>query len=351
MASESTEGRTVSLDLPATLDEWLTERASELGVGREELVVQLLGSYQVTAEASDGEAIEAFETILDEETVDVESVVEETVAEAIEGAGPDEEAIAQRVQERVEGRIDGLETEMEEKLDDVRRRVLQIKKEADAKAPADHDHKEFARVGDLKAQVDQLRDQVTTLAAEVDETDTASREQLAGVERKLTQLARVVVRMRDEADEKEVLDSIKRKAARNGFEQADCGACSETINVALLPEATCPHCGTEFGDIVGRSGGLFGAGPRLTGRHERVRPNEGVETVGDGERGSDADSLVERSATDDGTGTDGTGGGAATEYAAPDEGSGPPADDADDADTMTEEADEARAPAEDDDND
>jgi DNA repair exonuclease SbcCD ATPase subunit len=268
MASESTDSRSVALDLPATLDEWLTERAADMGVEREELLVQLLSSYQVATESENGEAVTAFETALEDGAVDIERLVEEAVGEAVP-----EEGVAEQVDRRIDGRLDSLEAEIEDKLDDIRRRVVQVKQEADSKAPADHDHEAFDRLDDLEREVSGLRDQVAELEAAVGETDTPDgdiEEELADVQSKLTQLARIVVELRDEGtggdtEAETALSRIKTTAAREGFEQADCGACGEPVSLALLTEPTCPHCQSRVRNVVPGSGGMFGSNPRLTG--------------------------------------------------------------------------------------
>lgn len=286
MENESTESRTLSLELPAALDEWLTERASELDVDRSELIIQLIGGYQVATDTADEESVEALEGAIEAGTIDVEAPIRDAVDDAVASATPDEDAIASRVTGQVDSRIDALESELDEKLEDVRRRVVQVKQEADAKAPADHTHAELADVEQVAEQVERLDEQVTELEAQIDESDLGS--ELANIQQKLTQLARVVVDMRESAgdDRDEALDSIKRTAAREGYEQATCGACGESVRVGLLPEAACPHCDSPFGDIIDSSGGLFGSSPRLVGPHDEGddvgRPDGETATETDG---------------------------------------------------------------------
>jgi hypothetical protein len=273
MENESTEGRTLSVDLPAALDGWLAERADELDVGESELLVQLVGSYRAAADAEDGAKDPPADTIA-ADVADIEAIVRETVDEAVAAAAPDEDAIARRVEDRLASRIDGVETEFEGQLDDVRRRVVQVKQEADSKAAGDHDHDEFRRLDEVASAVEELREQVDEPAAEAGPAD-AEPEWSAQVEElrtKLTQLARIVVELRDEVGQRsddETLREIKRTAAREGHEEAVCGACNETVHVGLLPEAECPHCRSPFGGLAEGSGGLFASKPRLVGPHGR----------------------------------------------------------------------------------
>lgn len=271
MENESTEGRTLSLDLPAALDEWLTERADELGVDESELLVQLLGSYRVAADA-EADAAEELADTLTEGDAAIESTVQEAVDEAVAMAAPDEDAIARRVENRLASQLDEMEAEFDENLEDVRRRVVQVKQEIDAKAAGDHDHDEFRRIDELAAAVEELRETVDESESEA--TDTAElAARMDDTRSKLIQLARIVVRLRDESNEEPAddgtLTEIKRIAAREGYEKAVCGACDETVHVGLLPDAECPHCRSPFGDLMEVSGGLFGSKPRLVGPDER----------------------------------------------------------------------------------
>ncbi len=309
MENESTEGRTLSLELPAALDEWLTERASELDVDRSELIRQLIGGYQVAVDATDEGSVEALEGAIEAGTLDVEAAVQETVDEAVSSAAPDEAAIAARVTDQVDDRIDALDAEMDEKLDDIRRRVVQVKQEADAKAPADHTHPELERVEQVTGEVERLREQVAELEGQVGGDDDLAAE-LEDVQEKLTRLARAVVSMREaeteDDDRDEALADIRRTAARKGYEQATCGACGESVRVGLLPEAACPHCDSPFGDIIDRSGGLFGSSPRLVGPHdgsedERLADGAtGDEPTGDEPTGTDTVSGVTPDTTESG---------------------------------------------------
>ncbi|WP_276260924.1 hypothetical protein [Haloglomus litoreum] len=275
MENESTEGRTLTLEVPAALDEWLTERAAALDVERSELVRQLIGGYQVAAETADDESVAALETAIEEHSVDIDAVVEAAIEEADTGGTVDEEAIVGRVLDRLEDRLATLESEREEQLDDIRRRVVQLKEATGSKASVDHTHPELERLDEVVDEVDRLREQVADLDA-VDRQEALASE-LEDVQGKLTQLARVVVELRDAdggADtERERLAHIRRTAAREGFEEAACGACGETLRVGLLPDPACPHCESPFGDIVDGSGSLFGSTPRLVGVHDDRDPD------------------------------------------------------------------------------
>lgn len=285
MENESTEGRTLTLEVPAALDEWLTERAAALGVDRSELVRQLIGGYQVAAETADDESVAALESAIEEHSVDIDRVVAEALEEADTGEPVDEEAIVGRVLDRLEDRLATLEAERDEQLDDIRRRVVQLKEATESKAGADHTHPELERLDGVVTEVGRLREQVAELNDAADREEELASE-LADVRGKLTQLARVVVDLRDADggadDERERLADIRRTAAREGYEEATCGACGETLRIGLLPEPACPHCESPFGGIDDASDSLFGSTPRLVGVHDEPTPSgEGTRTDGE----------------------------------------------------------------------
>ncbi|MFC7193707.1 hypothetical protein ACFQL4_02135 [Halosimplex aquaticum] len=126
MASESSDDAAVSVSLPADAEAWLDRKADDLGVDREAVVVQLLAAYRAAEEFGDADVSAAIGT-------DVEAVEEGLSAE-----------------------IDRVEADFAEKIRDVRERVVQVKRETDRKADADHSHPEFGELATLSSAVDDL---------------------------------------------------------------------------------------------------------------------------------------------------------------------------------------------------
>lgn len=254
----------MSVVVPPPLEEWLSERATGAGLDREELLVALLSAYRDAT--TDGTA--------------VESLVDE------------------RVVPLVNRRLDQYDEDVERKLDDVRRRVVQLKKETDTKVPEDQFASLATQVDELGATVRELRADVESLERDGPvaedaaleavreslqtraETTARLDERLDDVEGKLTRVAHAVVALREErspsadgdettrrptpvAAREQTLVAVKRQAAREGIRSADCGACDAAVDLSLLPEAACPHCGAPFGGLEGRDG-MFSS-PRLVG--------------------------------------------------------------------------------------
>ncbi|WP_435194935.1 hypothetical protein [Natronomonas sp. EA1] len=245
MASESQDGGRLSEPLPDDLTRWLDERAEEQGVSRETFVQRLVNAYRLATESDASLA----------DTDDIEAVVE-AVVEARQQ--PSEEALADLKAD--------IEADTENKLDDVRRRVLQVKEEAESRAPADHDHEEFAQLDDLERSVAEFREEFEdfrdTVVAHDDRLDDTE-EAMADLDGKLTRVAHAVVQLRSSGSEDGTLDRLKHEAAIEGVDQANCGACGESVNIALLTEPACPHCDTQVRGVEPASG-FFGK-PRLTG--------------------------------------------------------------------------------------
>ena len=280
MASESTEGA-VSVDLPSELHDWLEEKATELGVEREQLLVQLVAAYRTAAEVDDGPAVlgppdgstlpaDAVADAVDGRVADiideqVSDTVEEHVADAVEeqlGSTVRESAeplVTERVNESTKAvqrqlgdRIDAVEEEFTEKLEDVRERVIQVKKEADAKAPADHTHEQLEAVADLDRSVATLEDELAELRSTVEKavpeheskiTEVDAR--IAEMEDRLKTVAWVVSDLRDAHESGkglEAVERIKRAAAKADIERAKCENCGNKVTLALLTDPTCPHC-------------------------------------------------------------------------------------------------------------
>ncbi|WP_255195347.1 hypothetical protein [Halorarius litoreus] len=250
MASEPTDGGTASAGLPDDLDAWLDARADELGLDREELFRRLLSAYQVAATAGDEEFVPAGETAA------------------------------------LERRLDRLEQQHRESLDDVRKRVVQVKNIAERRAPSDHEHEAFDRLDERVTALAERIEALDATATQGGERAAPSGAALDDVQTKLSTVAHALVALRrkvnalDEAVDgadpvesamdgqaSERLLRLKRLAAREGYETATCATCGEDAHVSLLPEPACPHCREPIHDIVDQ--GTLRTKPTLVGDEER----------------------------------------------------------------------------------
>lgn len=277
MSSESTDDGGVRVELAADLDEWLTERAETLGVPREAVVEQLLASYRATADFDD-DADAALGVSRDELDAVVAATVDEKLNGELDSAADDAlqsrlPDIVDGVEDRLDDRIDDLQADFQGKIEDVRERVVQVKRETDAKAPADHDHEEFDRIDALRQEVDgldrelaELRSDVTvgleTQEAAVDDID----DRLSDLQDKLTRVAWVVSDLREDQGGRDAnqraVDRLKRAAAQEGLSAARCESCDEQVQIGLLTEPNCPHCNATVSDVR-PEGGIFRTKARL----------------------------------------------------------------------------------------
>lgn len=288
MASESAEAGSVSVELPAELAEWVHDRAGELDVAPDVLIQELLASYRTTTE---------LRVDVDDEDVEIEfgepgsavQLVKPVVQAAVDGAPETnsgsavvtadldhlEEIAAEAAREAIDGesaaadgtaaiedRLAVLEDDVADKIEDVRERVIEVKREADAKAPADHDHEAIEavarRVKSLEDEVDALGESVAEIEAggTPDRLETVETD-LEDVQDRLTTVAWIVRDLREaqESDTGEtVLSELKREAAAADIARAKCETCGDGVDISLLTEPACPHCEATVSTVEPASG-------------------------------------------------------------------------------------------------
>jgi chromosome segregation ATPase len=232
------------------LTRWLDEKAEELGTTRADVVSRAVTAYRLVDENEDAAA-------------------EATVAS-------DADAL--------EARVDELESTFRERLTDVRERVVQVKRESDAKAPADHDHPDLSeRVDSLDETVDALERRVAEGFENYEEILEYLTETTDGTSEKLDTLATAVVDLRRRAGELEhgraeraAGAELRREANQLGVEKATCEHCDSSVLLGLLDGPYCPHCGSTFERVTPKRG-LFGSATLSTGRRpalERPESND-----------------------------------------------------------------------------
>lgn len=281
-----------------TVDTAIEAAADDVGVGREELLRRVLVSL---AEA---------------EGVDV----------------PDSEEMA-----AIESRLDALDAELDEKVGDLRERFVELYRDLEAKAPADHEHPETAdRLEGLAADLDRLAERLEGLeadAASKSAVDEAVEERVGGlddrladieeqvdelaelearvddidageIDDKLSRVASAVVRVRrrleaaerDRSD-RERLDALTATANRNGVRKAACTDCGDTVDISLLTAPECPHCGGAFAELEPNPG--FLGTSRLVVEEQPALDGDVDDEGGDADAGAGADEVSTRDPEDD----------------------------------------------------
>ncbi|KAB1198661.1 MULTISPECIES: hypothetical protein [Haloferax] len=235
------------VSLPEGLQEWVDERAEAQDVDSVTILARAINTYRL--------AVTDTGTSLDE----IESVSDRL--------------------DSVEGRVDGLEGTVQEKIDDVRMRVVQVKRETDGKAPRDHDHPDLREGLDrATADIETLRDQLTEVESRVDagfdnyeeiltyldETTTDLDEHLGVVAQSLLNLRSRAADIEAAELERKALGDLLRLANDTGERKALCDDCGETVHLDLLTEPRCPACRSAFEDLS-PSKGFFGSATLHTG--------------------------------------------------------------------------------------
>ena len=240
MASDDAGDAPVSTTVEEPLQEWLDEEAERLDVSRAEMLRRMLSAYRTVSEETDGT----------DPTLD----------------GPDPADL--------DARFDDLETDVQRKIDDVRERVVQVKRETDTRAPADHDHEDLrgtveqlegsaASLAQVRAEVGSIQESLATVREDLDAGFENYEEVLSyltdatdEVEEKLTVLASAVVDLRNRTatvaareSARQAADDLARRANALGIRTARCEECGLRVDLALLARPECPHCASTFGDV------------------------------------------------------------------------------------------------------
>lgn len=277
----------VLADLPPDLASWLDDRAAESDLDSADLLQRLAEGYRAVERDGTADAIPTNTDLAD-----------------------------------VQRAVAALEEELDEKVSDVRQRVIQVKREADSKAVVDHGHEPLeTRLDDLEESIESIEAvtdevsaldrQLQTVTERVDDvqsdlvdveerTETGFENYETVVEDLLDRMDRVEGRLetlaqttstlqqglrdaRARAEAKAQVDAIKREANRMGISVADCEDCGSELRVGLLTEPACPACGETFAGVDKRSNFLSshtlstGSPPALeAGDAERVDVGEDV---------------------------------------------------------------------------
>ncbi len=237
MASEDSRGAKKTIELPGDVYDWLDE---EHHGDVETVARRLLDAHRRLA--TDGLA-------------------------PVEGSNGDRHV----TEAELDGRLDELDATIEELIEDVRMRVIQLKRETDAKAPKEHDHGDLrdrleaveTRVAEAERRAEsaaeRAADAESSLAAgfeNYEEILTYLTEETDRLDGRLDLLARAVIDLRSEVEtvaaeraRRDAVDELKRAANQQGVRTAECDACSASVDIALLTEPNCPQCAERFVDV------------------------------------------------------------------------------------------------------
>lgn len=193
--------------------------------------------------------------------------------------GWDRPMMAEEELEDVQSKLDELESKIEADIEDVRERVIQVKRETDEKAPASHDHEA------LENALDELESELEATQETLDRTESrleggfenfeeileALLDRTTDLESDVNTIGRALESMRQTLDtvaereqQRARADHLKETAAVRGVRTAKCESCRSKVDVALLSEASCPTCGESF-HTLDANPGFFGTSILETG--------------------------------------------------------------------------------------
>jgi predicted Zn-ribbon and HTH transcriptional regulator len=251
MASEDT-GERMPVSVSEDVQRWLQRRADEHGVDVERFVGELLAAHR----AAD----------------DVDDPGDEWFAPTTDAVDQDD--------------LDAVRDDFRDLLDDVRSRVIQVKRETDEKAQKDHDHEAIR--ADLEGLEDELADLHDALDRHDDRMRSLERDLEEGFEnfeevleylvettddlaQRTDRLAHATIgarerlqRLAGSIEQRDAADRLKRDAALEGVASADCEDCGRTVRAGLLTAPECPFCASNFVDVEPKQG-LLGSATFVTG--------------------------------------------------------------------------------------
>jgi hypothetical protein len=187
-----------------------------------------------------------------------------------DGGGPSTESPDRRLDEQRE--------EYRDLVEDVRERVIQVKRETDTKAEAETVGALDDRVADVTDDLETLRADLASLEDRVDggfenfeSSLTGLVDELDDLRDRLDTLATALVGLREDVATVREGESARRAAAdlkvaanREGVATAACEECSGEVRVGLLADPECPHCASRFVDLEPKRG-IFGSATLATG--------------------------------------------------------------------------------------
>lgn len=228
MATEQRDDEEFSLDLPAAVDGWLADHAERRETSRAAVCREFL-----------------------------------TVAQQLEVENELTEPAATQALTDLEDRLDDQRSEYVDLIEDVRERVIQVKREVDEKADRSHDHETYAdedRVAALASEVDQLETALEDGFDEFEEILEYVLDELEELEDRSVALARAILELKDaravvetRGQSRARADALQLAANRLNVRTAVCEACDSSVDIALLNRPRCPHCAEPFADVEQRT--------------------------------------------------------------------------------------------------
>lgn len=195
-----------------------------------------LSELEATLEAIDAE-VDRLDAVLSEQTEDVSDIDARVDAQhhRLQSLGDTLSTLAEKLQ--------GLDNHVKTNRD----RLEQVDSTIDEHA--DHFQELQRSVSQHDADLEDAETVLRHLFGEVDTLDDRT-EAMASMLRDLEPVVAA-------HHEREQLDALQETAAELGVRTAECEACEESVDLGLLTEPACPHCGTPADGVSSQSGLLW----------------------------------------------------------------------------------------------
>ncbi len=221
-------------------------------------IEQELGEHQIS-QLSSGEEL------TDAELIDQLSPDTTRHDDASSPNSPESGAELVEVEEILERQYEELHEEFQHKIEDLRKRVIQVKREIDTKAPQDHHHAELEElettVDSHESQLDRLDDRLEQQTDALNAAIDTKTEQLDEVSSRLELLGQAVIdlqetvgSLRQTRNHHNRLRTLLDTANTQNIEEAECSACEEKVLLGLLRDPTCPNCDALFRELDQNTG-------------------------------------------------------------------------------------------------
>ena len=232
----------------------------------------------------------------------------------IEENEPSEELATKREVEALESRLAGLDGDVEQKIEDVRDRIVQVKRETDEKAPLGHTHEELRNdVATVETTVETVEKAVETIGETLESVEARLDQGFENYEEileylvdttddlsdKTSSLASALIALKGShqtvrAREQRRLrtEELKDTANRAGVTEATCDSCGKNVSIGLLTEPACPFCSSSVSGVTAKQG-FFGSATLETGSPPALEEGdvdgaEGLDDIVEEERDREA---------------------------------------------------------------
>lgn len=170
-----------------------------------------------------------------------------------------ENAATQSDVRNIRSQVEEQKEEFWDKIEDVREKIIMLKKDIDNKADQKHEHTEYVEEETLESEINRIESQIEKLSNKSIQNEDLNEE----FSEKLDILASNLLSVRNrvgnlEAERRERMEKNRRMkkiiedARKNGTTKPKCRNCGKSVRMDILREPECPHCSGDTEGIESR---------------------------------------------------------------------------------------------------